>query len=226
MLSVAKAFSRHIKCPVKSIDFATNFGTSLFQPQSNLPDSPRWGHIKNQNTSYLPPPWDRSLIKSPYMPLLSPICPGSGRVGVSIDQCIILKCIPCYFKGYGSKASLYSDGAKYNLLLRVTLLGNSNLKSKSEDLITLWGRQILMTYTLPFQRFKSKFIKLTLIYSFTRSLNRLCFLSWNNCKLFPDLLAQTANVIKIFTLAEKSSVIQFSKKIYITYTCIVPKHRS
>ena len=72
MLSVAKAFSRHIKCPVKSIDFATVFGTSLFQPQSNLPDSPSWGHIKNQNTSYLPPPGDRSLIQSPYMPLLSP----------------------------------------------------------------------------------------------------------------------------------------------------------
>ena len=75
MLSVAT------QCPMKLIDFATNFGTSLFQPQSNLPDSPRWGHIKNQNTSYLPPPGDRSLIKSPYMPLLSPICPEAGRGG-------------------------------------------------------------------------------------------------------------------------------------------------
>ena len=41
LLSVAKTFSRHIKCPVQSINFATNFGTSLFQPHSNLPDSPR-----------------------------------------------------------------------------------------------------------------------------------------------------------------------------------------
>ena len=37
-----------------------------FQLQSNLSDSPRWGHVKKQ------PPWDRSLIKSDYMPLLSP----------------------------------------------------------------------------------------------------------------------------------------------------------
>ena len=86
MLSVAKAFSRHIKCPVKSIDFPTNFGTSLFQPQSNLPDSPRWGHIKNQITSYLPPPGERYLIKSLYMPLLSPyLSRVRGGVGVSID---------------------------------------------------------------------------------------------------------------------------------------------
>ena len=55
---------------LQSIDFATNFGTS--QQQSNLPDSPRWGHMKKQNTSYLPPPGDRSLIKSADMPLLSP----------------------------------------------------------------------------------------------------------------------------------------------------------
>ena len=40
---------------VQSIYFATNLGTSHFQPQSNLPDSPRWGHIKKQSTSYLPP---------------------------------------------------------------------------------------------------------------------------------------------------------------------------
>ena len=33
---------------------------------------PRWRHIKKQNTSYLPPPGDRSLIKSAYMPLLFP----------------------------------------------------------------------------------------------------------------------------------------------------------
>ena len=70
MLSVAKAFPRHIKCPAKSIDFATNFGTSLFQPQSNLPDSSRevgtyqeskhilsttpGGHISDQKSLYAP----------------------------------------------------------------------------------------------------------------------------------------------------------------------------
>ena len=87
MLSVVKAFSRHIKCPVKSVDFATIFGTSLFQPQSNLPDFPRWRHIKNQNTSYLPSPGDRSLIRSPSMPLLSP--PGPGGWGFQLTSALL-----------------------------------------------------------------------------------------------------------------------------------------
>ena len=49
-----------------------NFGTSLFQPQSNLPESPRWGHILKEAKHILSllPPGDRSLIKSAYMPLL------------------------------------------------------------------------------------------------------------------------------------------------------------
>ena len=56
---------------------------------------------------------------------------------------------------------LYRDGVQYSLLLRLTLLVNLNLKSKLEDFIILWGRQILMTYTLAFLRLNMKFIKLT-----------------------------------------------------------------
>ena len=56
---------------------------------------------------------------------------------------------------------LYMDGVQYSLLLRLTLLVNLNLKSKLEDFIIVWGRQILMTYTFAFLRFNMKFIKLT-----------------------------------------------------------------
>ena len=70
---------------VQSIDFTTNIGTSLFLPQSNLPNSPRWGHIKKQNTSYLPPPgtdlWSKVLI-CPYYPLSVPGPRGVGEVSI------------------------------------------------------------------------------------------------------------------------------------------------
>ena len=60
------------KCPVQSIDFVTNFGTRLFSTAAKPPWFPEVG---KQNTSYLSPPADRSLIKSVYMPLLSPYLP-------------------------------------------------------------------------------------------------------------------------------------------------------
>ena len=85
MVCVAKAFSRHIKCPVKLIDFATNFGTSLFQPQSNLPDSPRWGHIKNQNTSTTPGE-QISDQKSLYAPIIPLSVPGPGGWGFQLTS--------------------------------------------------------------------------------------------------------------------------------------------
>ena len=55
LLSVAYTFSRCIKCPMQSIDLATNFSISLFQPQSNLPDS--WSPF------YIP------FIKDPVLPI-------------------------------------------------------------------------------------------------------------------------------------------------------------
>ena len=81
MLSVVKAFSRHIKCPVKSVDFATIFGTSLFQPQSNLPDSPRWGHIKNQHILSTTPGGQIFDQKSFYAPIIPLSVPGPGSGG-------------------------------------------------------------------------------------------------------------------------------------------------
>ena len=55
---------------VQSIYFATNLGTSHFQPQSNLPDSLRWGHIRSKAHLIYHPRvtdlWSKVLI-SPYL---------------------------------------------------------------------------------------------------------------------------------------------------------------
>ena len=78
LLSVAKTFSKHIKCPVH---FGTSFVTSLFQPQSNLPDSPRWGQMKRQNTT---PGGQISDQKSLYAPIIPLYVPGPGGWGFQL----------------------------------------------------------------------------------------------------------------------------------------------
>ena len=57
---------------VQSIYFATNLGTSHFQPQSNLPDSPRWGHIKKQSTQLIYHLGGQISDQSAYIPLSVP----------------------------------------------------------------------------------------------------------------------------------------------------------
>ena len=70
---------------VQLIDFAKNFGTS--QPQSNLPDSPRWGHCKEaKHILSTTPRGQISDQKCLYAPIIPLSVPGLGGWGFQLTS--------------------------------------------------------------------------------------------------------------------------------------------
>ena len=61
----------------------------LFQPQSNLPDSSRWGHIKNQHILSTTPGGQIFDQKSFYAPIIPLSVPGPGEWGFQLTSALV-----------------------------------------------------------------------------------------------------------------------------------------